>query len=44
LCATRDVWSKLKDAMNDVLETTTLQDLVDRQKEKEQVDPSMYYI
>jgi len=44
LCATRDVWSKLKDAMNGVLETTTLQDLVERQKEKGQEDPSMYYI
>jgi len=44
LCATRDIWTKLKDAMNDVLETTTLQDLVEKQKEKDRNDPSMYYI
>ena len=30
-CATRDIWAKLKNAMNEVLESTTLQDLVDRQ-------------
>ena len=44
LCATRDVWGQLKDAMNGVLESTTLQDLVEKQKEKDQADPSMYYI
>ena len=31
-CATREVWSKLRKAMDEVLESTTLQDLVDRQK------------
>jgi Rrf2 family protein len=33
-CVTRDVWRELKEAMNGVLEATTLQDLVERQKEK----------
>jgi Rrf2 family cysteine metabolism transcriptional repressor len=40
-CATRDIWSELKTAMDGVLESTTLQDLVERQKEKGQ---PMYYI
>jgi Rrf2 family transcriptional regulator, cysteine metabolism repressor len=43
-CATRDIWSRLKDAMDDVLESTTLQDLVERQKQKGQPESSMYYI
>ncbi len=43
-CATRDVWSELKRAMDGILESTTLQDLVDRQKEKEQPEQAMYYV
>jgi len=43
-CATRDVWSELKEAMNGVLGSLTLQDLVERQKKKEQSGKSMYYI
>ncbi|MFC2007657.1 RrF2 family transcriptional regulator [Chloroflexota bacterium] len=44
LCVTRDVWSDLERVMNDFLESTTLQDLVQRQKEKLQTEPAMYYI
>jgi Rrf2 family transcriptional regulator, cysteine metabolism repressor len=33
-CATRDVWSELARAMCSVLESTTLKDLVERQKKK----------
>ena len=44
LCVTREVWSKLKDAMDGVLESTTLQDLVERQKKKGHPETSMYYI
>ncbi len=44
LCATRDIWSDLKKAIDGVLESTTLQDLVERQKKKEQSEASMYYI
>jgi Rrf2 family cysteine metabolism transcriptional repressor len=33
-CATRDIWLELKTAMEGVLESTTLQDLVQRQKDK----------
>ena len=44
LCVTRDVWSELKKAINGVLESTTLRDLVERQKRKEQPEGVMYYI
>ena len=44
LCVTRDVWSALKKAMNGVLESTTLQDLVERYKRKEHPEEAMYYI
>lgn len=43
-CVTRDVWDEMKRAMNGVLESITLQDLVERQKRKEQVGAAMYYI
>ena len=43
-CVTRDIWGELKQAMNGVLESTTLQDLVERQKRKEQSTEVMYYI
>ena len=44
LCVTRDVWTELKNAMTGVLESTTLQDLVERQKEKGKSAKDMYYI
>ncbi len=44
LCVTRDIWAELGKAMNGVLESTTLQDLVERQKMKEQPEAAMYYI
>jgi Rrf2 family cysteine metabolism transcriptional repressor len=44
LCVTRDVWIELKKAIIDVLESTTLQDLVERQKEKGKAVKAMYYI
>jgi len=44
LCVTRDIWSELKKAMNGVLESTTLQDLVERQKRKERPEEIMYHI
>jgi len=40
-CVTRDIWSELKTAMDGVLELTTLQDLIERQRRKGQ---PMYYI
>ncbi|MGA9048351.1 MAG: Rrf2 family transcriptional regulator [Dehalococcoidia bacterium] len=43
-CAARDVWSDLARAMHGVLESTTLQDLVERQKEKEPGKELLYQI
>ncbi|MFC1951751.1 RrF2 family transcriptional regulator [Chloroflexota bacterium] len=43
-CVTRDVWDELKEAMHKVLTSTTLQDLVERHKRKEQLEPVMYYV
>ena len=43
-CVTRDIWSELKEAMEGVLGSTTLQDLVERHKKKEHPEPAMYYI
>ena len=40
-CATRDIWCELKAAMDGVLQSTTLLDLMERQKTKGQ---PMYYI
>jgi Rrf2 family cysteine metabolism transcriptional repressor len=44
LCATRDVWVELKKAMDGVLESKTLQDLVEMQNEKKAVDLVTYDI
>ena len=43
-CATRDVWVSLRRAMDGVLEATTLRDLMERQREKEQPVVAMYNI
>lgn len=34
ICVTRDIWVKVKEAITGVLESKTIQDLVDEQKEK----------
>jgi Rrf2 family transcriptional regulator, cysteine metabolism repressor len=43
-CVTRDVWIELQKAMESVLGATTLQDLMERQKAKEQPNAEMYNI
>ena len=43
-CATRDVWNDLKKAMENVLESSTLQDLAERQRGKDAHPAAMYYI
>lgn len=43
-CVTRDIWIQIKDAMTQVLDSTTLQDLVERQRQKEQTETGMYHI
>jgi Rrf2 family cysteine metabolism transcriptional repressor len=42
-CATRDVWDEMKQAINGVLEATTLEDLVKRQEVKERQPQSENY-
>ena len=44
LCVTRDIWGELKQAIDGVLESTTLKDLVERQKRKKKPEAEMYYI
>jgi Rrf2 family cysteine metabolism transcriptional repressor len=44
LCVTRDIWIEMKEAMSQVLDSTTLQDLVERQKRKGCPEEMMYYI
>jgi Rrf2 family protein len=43
-CVTRDIWIEMKRAMSQVLDSTTLQDLVERQRQKGQTETGMYYI
>jgi Rrf2 family protein len=43
-CVTRDVWDEVKKAMNGVLESITLQSLVERQIGKKPPQEAMYYI
>ena len=43
-CVTRDVWVEMKEAMSQVLDSTTLQDLVERQKRKDRSEEMMYHI
>lgn len=43
-CVTRDIWHELGKAMDIVLKTTSLEDLVTRDKKKRKVSGSMYYI
>ncbi len=44
LCVTRDIWSELKKAIDEVLDSTTLQGLVERHRKKEQNEAVMYDI
>ncbi len=40
-CVTREIWAEMKIATNKVLESTTLQDLIKRQKKKDQTQKAM---
>ena len=45
ICVTREVWERLKKAMQDVLDSMTLRDLVEMEKEKlTEPEAQMYYI
>ncbi|MFC2045619.1 RrF2 family transcriptional regulator [Chloroflexota bacterium] len=43
-CVTRDIWIEIKKSISVVLDSTTLQDLVERQKKKDEPTGAMYYI
>ncbi len=43
-CVTRDIWSEMREAMSQVLDSTTLQDLIERQRQKGQAEAEMYQI
>ncbi len=43
-CTARDIWKEMTEAMIGVLESTTLEDLVQRQREKEKDETVMYHI
>jgi Rrf2 family protein len=43
-CVTRDLWVELGNGISSLLDSMTLQDLIERQKRKEQAQPAMYYI
>jgi len=43
-CVTRDVWRELKMAIDGVLQSTTLKDLLARHQQKELIEPLMYHI
>lgn len=44
LCATRDIWVEMKEAMSQILDSTTLQDLAERQRQKGKAETEMYHI
>lgn len=44
LCVTRDVWREIKRAMDEILESISLKDLVEREKKKEQSKNVIYNI
>lgn len=43
-CVTRDIWSQVSKKMTEILESTTLQDMVNQQKEKQKLQPWVYDI
>ena len=43
-CDARDIWCSMKQAVDKLLESTTLQDLVERQKSKEPEEQMAYFI
>jgi Rrf2 family cysteine metabolism transcriptional repressor len=44
LCVTRDIWCGIQEAIHGLLESTTLQDLAERQKNKELEEQMAYFI
>ena len=44
ICATRDIWGELKRQTDSMLESITIHDLIDRQKQKIKAEKPMYFI
>lgn len=44
LCATREVWTEVKKAIDQTLDSITLHDLMERQNKKEKSEKAMYYV
>ena len=44
LCVTRDIWAKMKEATDNILESITLQDMVERQNKKNNSKAIVYDI
>ena len=44
LCVTRDIWAEIKEAVDKILESITLQDMVERQNRKRNSKAIMYDI
>lgn len=44
LCVTRDIWAEMKEAIDNILESITLQDMVERQNKKKNSKAIVYDI
>jgi Rrf2 family cysteine metabolism transcriptional repressor len=44
ICVTRDIWREVSDTINGIFHSITLQDMVNRRREKEERVPPMYQI
>ncbi|MBA7653485.1 HTH-type transcriptional regulator CymR [subsurface metagenome] len=44
LCVTRDIWAKMKEAIDNILESITLQDMVEQQNRKKNSKAIVYNI
>jgi len=43
-CVTRDIWGEVSEAIGEIFRSVTLQDMLERKKQKEGMAPSMYEI
>ncbi|MFZ5966001.1 MAG: RrF2 family transcriptional regulator [Bacillota bacterium] len=43
-CVTRTIWEKIRDSINDVVDSITLQDMIEEQKKRQSEGSYMFYI
>ncbi len=43
-CVARDIWGQMSEKMMEVLESTTLQNMINRKRQKQKLQPLMYSI